>query len=127
MPPEQNNQVPPSAPVPPVNNPSVEIDHDKLWSVLSYIPLFFILPLILVKIRSSFLNYHINQGIVFSLVVLIGYFGLSLLPWWMSFFFMIRWIWYILMIILLVIGIRNALEKRTEPLPVIGKFFNFLK
>jgi hypothetical protein len=120
MPPEQNNQVPPV-------NPNVEIDHDKLWSVLSYIPLFFILPLILVKNRSSFLNYHINQGIVLSLVVLIGYFGLSLLPWWMGFFFMIRWIWNILMIILLVIGIRNALEKRTEPLPVIGKFFNFLK
>jgi len=120
MPPEQNNQVPPV-------NPNVEIDHDKLWSVLSYIPLFFILPLILVKNRSAFLNYHLNQGIILSLVVIVGNFGFDLLPWWLNIISLIAWVWNLASLALAILGIKNVLEKKTEPLPVIGKFFNFLK
>lgn len=117
----------PSQPVVPPTNPNIEIDHDKLWGVLSYVPMLFILPLIVAKNRSSFLNFHLNQGIILSLVVVVANFGLDLLPWWLSIVFLIKWILNVAILALLVVGIKNVLEKKTEPLPLIGKLFTFLK
>ena len=127
---KQNTETPPLVPeaekVSPAS-PSVQIDNYKLWSIVSYIPFLFIIPLIVVQNRSAFLNYHINQGILLSLVAAVGYFGLDLLPWWSRMVFMIAWIWKLVMLALLIVGIRNVLEKQMKPLPVIGKLFTFLK
>jgi uncharacterized membrane protein len=111
-------------PVPPVNQP-VEIDHDKLWSVIAYI--IFFLPLLVAKKRSSFLNYHINQGIILFIVAIVGNIGLDLLPFWLAIFAWFHGIWNAAVIVLMVIGIKNVLEKKMQPLPVIGKLFTFLK
>lgn len=124
MNPEENNQSV-LGPVPPTENH--EIDNDKLWSILSYIPLFFIIVLIVMKNRSSFLNYHLNQGIILSLVVVAANFGLDLLPWWLKIVSLLIWVLNLFSIALMVVGIKNVLEKKTEPLPVIGKLFTFLK
>ncbi len=102
-----------------------EIDHDKLWGVLAYF--LFLIPLFAVKNRSSFLNYHINQGIILLLVAVIGNFGLDFLPFWLGILAWFKGIWNAVMVALLIIGIKNVLEKQMKPLPVIGKLFNFLK
>ena len=107
------------------NQANHEIDHDKLWGVLAYV--LFIIPLLAVKNRSSFLNYHINQGIVLLIVAVVGNFGLDFLPFWLSIFAWFKGLWNLAMITLLVIGIKNVLARKMEPLPVIGKLFNFLK
>lgn len=106
-------------------NPTGEIDNDKLWGVVAYF-LFFI-PLLAVKNRSSFLNYHINQGIILLLVSVVGNFGLDFLPWYLGFLAFFKGIWNIAMLALLIIGIKNVLERKMSPLPVIGKLFTFLK
>ena len=51
-------------------NINIEMDNDKMWGIVAYI--IFFLPLIFVKNRSAFLNYHINQGIILFIVSLIG-------------------------------------------------------
>ena len=109
------------------NSPEInhQIDNDKLWGILAYI--FFPIPLWAVKNRSSFLNYHINQGIILLIVVLVGNFGLGLLPFWLGILTWFKGIWNIFMIGLLITGIKNVLEKKAVPLPVIGKLLTFLK
>ena len=119
----QNTPVPPSAPVPPVNNPSAELDHDKLWSVVAYF--IFFLPMIFVEKRSTFLNFHINQGIILLIVSLAGYFGFGILPWGIAWAF--SRLWQLLVLALLVVGVMNVMKKEMKPLPFIGKLFNFLK
>lgn len=103
----------------------IKLDHDKLWGILAYI--FFPLPLLFAKDKSQFLIFHLNQGIILAIVSLIGAFGLDLLPFWVKFFLLFKWIWNILIIILLVKGIQNVLDRRMDTLPVIGKLFTFLK
>ena len=105
--------------------PTHEIDSDKVLAIVAYI--FFPIPLWVVKNRSSFLNYHINQGIILLIIVLVGNFGLDFLPFWLGILTWFKGLWNIFMITLLVIGIKNVLEKKMVPLPVIGKLFNFLK
>jgi len=102
---------------------NMEIDNDKIWAVVAYF--IFFLPLIIVKNRSQFLNYHINQGIILCVVSLAGSFGFGILPNWMG--FLPSRIWQLLILALLVVGIMNVLKKEMKPLPVIGKLFSFLK
>lgn len=102
-----------------------ELDHDKLWSIVAYI--FFLIPLLVVKNRSSYLNFHVNQGIILFLVTIVGNFGLDFLPWWLGFMALFKGLWNIFMIGLLIMGIKNVLNKETKTLPIIGKLFTFLK
>jgi uncharacterized membrane protein len=102
-----------------------QIDHDKLWAVVAYF-LFFV-PLIVVKNRSSFLNYHINQGIILLIVALVGNFGLDFLPFWLAVLTWFKSLWNIALIALLVTGLKHVLAREIKPLPVIGRLFTFLK
>ncbi len=115
----------PNQQAPQTVNQNIEIDHDKLWGILAYV--FFLIPLLAVKNRSSFLNYHINQGIILFIVVCAGNLGLGILPWWLAMFTLLKFVWNGLSVALLVIGIMNVLKREMKPLPVIGKLFNFLK
>ena len=125
MPPEQNqnqgqsSQVPPTPPVPPVSGEN----NDKNMAMIGYI-LFFV-PLLAVKNRSSFLNYHVNQGLGLFIVALVGSVALNAIFGWR--FYMISNIWNLLMIILAVLGIVNVSKNETKPLPAIGNWFHLIK
>ena len=101
-----------------------EIDSDKILAIFAYI--FFPIPLWVVRNRSSFLNYHINQGIILLIVVIVGNLGLGLLPFWLGILTWFKGLWNMIMLALLITGIRNVLNRKMEPLPVIGKLFTFL-
>ncbi len=102
---------------------NLEIDNDKLWATVAYF--FFPLPMILVKKRSSFLNYHINQAIILLIISLAGQFGFGILPGWMG--LIPGKIFSVLMLTCLVMGVMNVLKKEMKPLPIIGGLFNFIK
>ncbi len=120
----QNTQ---SAPTPPPTPEAEKVtnkaDNDKNMAMIAYI-LFFV-PLLAVKNRSSFLNYHVNQGLGLFIVAIIGSVILSSLFGWR--FYMISNIWNLLMIILVILGIINASKNETKPLPVIGNWFHLIK
>lgn len=96
-----------------------ELDTDKLWAILAYI--FFPLPILFVKDRSGFLNYHINQGIIFALVSIIGNFILG------SVLHILVWAFHLFMIIIFIMAIIAVSKKKKEPMPIIGDLFNFIK
>lgn len=100
-----------------------EIDHEKLWAVAGYF--IFFLPMIFVKNRTSFLNFHINQAIILFVVSMAGYFGFGILPFGIGMIF--SWAWQIAVLALLIAGVMNVMKKEMKPLPVVGKLFNFLK
>jgi hypothetical protein len=104
-------------------NVHIEIDRDKIWATVAYF--FFPLPMILVKNRSNFLNYHINQGIILTIVSLAGQFGFGILPGWMG--FIPGQVFNMIILAGLVMGILNVLKKEMKPLPLIGKLFSFIK
>jgi hypothetical protein len=107
------------------NQTSSTIDNDKLWSILAYV--FFLLPLIFVKNKSQTLIFHVNQGIILTIVALIGAFGLDLLPFWFKILVLVKWIWNIFVLALLVTGIKNVIYNEQKTLPFVGNLFTFLK
>ena len=61
---DQNNmQTPPPA--------SGGVDNDKLMGILSYIGILVLIPLLATSNRSSFLSYHVNQGLNLLIVWII--------------------------------------------------------
>jgi uncharacterized membrane protein len=122
MPPEQNTQVPPSAPVPPPISGGA--NNDMVMGILSYLGILILIPLLVSKNRSVFLNYHLNQGLSLIIVSLAGYVILTFVG---SVLFIITPIWNVLMLILVIMGIINVTKNEMKPLPIIGGWFKLIK
>lgn len=93
-------------------------------AVIAYI-LFFIPLLTGDAKKDAFVKYHVKQGLVlFLLAVLIRMIG-WVIP--IYFWFTISWILNLGTLVLLILGIINAVNGKQEPLPLIGKFADIFK
>lgn len=97
------------------NQPKVSND-EKLWAVVSYIPLVAFLAL-LMKPDSNYLKLHGRQGIVLSIIFFLSLFLISWIPFIGDFLFNLIWL------ILTVTGVfyaYNALVGNWSKIPVVG-------
>jgi uncharacterized membrane protein len=98
-------------------HPEPHKDKNTGMAVVAYI-LFFI-PLLTEAKNDPFVKYHVKQG----LVLFLAWVAVSAVS-------MVIWILSILnlgLIILLVLGILNAVHGKEEPLPLIGQFSSHFK
>lgn len=96
-----------------------KIENEKLCAVLSYVLIGVIWYFADEKMKkSSFAAYHAKQGLVLFIAVIINcaIWSIPLLGW------VIAPIIHVGLIILIIIGIINALNDQEKELPVIGKF-----
>ena len=121
------SSVQPAGP-PPVSsslgNVAEDIYKNKVFAVLAYIGLLFLVPLLAAP-NSKFARYHTNQGLVLFLATVVCGIGsaiLSIIP----FVGCVAWILpFVVMagsFVLMVIGIINAANGEYKPLPMIGHF-----
>jgi uncharacterized membrane protein len=115
--------VPP--PVPSAINPDqADIDNNKVFAILAYIGLLFLVPLLAAP-NSKFARYHTNQGIVLFLAAIIGL-GASTIMSFVPFLGCLGWVLWLILVAgvfgLMIIGIINAAQGQYKPLPVIGHF-----
>lgn len=94
-----------------------DVEKNKVMALLSY--LIFFIPLLAAR-ESPFAMYHANQGLILFLAALfINVIGtiIPIIGW-----FILIPIGNLLVLVYAVIGIINALNGQTKPLPLIGKF-----
>ena len=89
---------------------SNNIDMTKLYAVLAYLGLLFIIPLIMCK-DSEFVRFHTNQGIILFIASVIC----AAVP-------IVGWIASIGVVVLMVVGLINVSNNEMKELPLIGKF-----
>jgi len=106
------------------NTPTVGGSKNTAMAVIAYI-LFFIPLLTGDAKKDAFVKYHTKQGLVLFLLVVL----LNVVDWIMPFYFWwtINWILSLGTLVLLIIGISNAVGGKQEPLPLIGGFANIFK
>lgn len=95
-----------------------DINEHKQIAALGYVWMLWIVPL-LIKRDSAYAQYHAKQGLLLFIME-----SLAMLISWIP---VINFLVFLALIILAVIGITNALKGVALPLPVIGKFVNYLK
>ena len=100
-----------------------DIEKNKVIALFSYISFLFIIPLIVAP-NSKYAKFHINQGIILFIadVILEGigklldYFDLGIASG------IAEGIAGVGLVVLMIMGIVNAVNGRAKRLPIIGKF-----
>ncbi len=118
QPPPASNPAPTPAPTPnPGNGTGNAADANQtLMAVLAYLGILVIIPLVTESRNNPFVKYHIKQG----LVLLIGMIIASILTSVPVFGWILSPILAIATLILVIIGIMNVLNKEMKELPLIG-------
>lgn len=93
-------------------------ENDIVFAILAYLGILFIVPLVAAK-DSKFAMYHANQGLVLFLTLCVGVLVSNMLNV-VLIGFLLTPIVIICGAIMALIGIVNAANKQTKPLPVIG-------
>jgi len=100
-------------------------DEGRIWAFLAYFLSIvgFILVLALKK-DNKFAMFHAKQSLVLFVIYIAGYVVLMFIP-------ILGWIvmmfWWLVFLILSIIGIINALTGKEKALPIIGGFAEKLK
>ena len=102
---------------------------NKIFHILSYIPLLFLISLFIPEKDSPAVKFHCGQGMILTIVSLIfeiifAIFGF-VFGWVSVFAFIIGIIAAIVDIavfVLIIIGIINAVNDKEAPLPIIGQY-----
>ncbi len=105
-----------------------DIEKNKVMAALSYLGILVLIPIFAAK-DSKFARYHANQGLVlfivevlYSAVYKVFSNVILAISWNLYFIVRILGIVNILFLVLVIIGIVNAVNGRAKELPVIGKF-----
>jgi uncharacterized membrane protein len=126
---------PPPAPAAVPLTGAADVEQNKVFAILCYLPpLLFLVPLFAAR-QSKFAMYHCNQGLVLTLAafaVSIANMILDRILWYVPAigFLMITLLnlaIFVGIIVLVVMGIINAANGVCKPLPVIGSRFTLVK
>jgi uncharacterized membrane protein len=106
------------------NTPTASGNKNTAMAVIAYI-LFFIPLLTGDAKKDTFVKYHTKQGLVLFLLAV----ALNILDWIMPFYFWmtINWLLSLGILVLLIIGISNAINGKEQPLLLIGQYANIFK
>jgi uncharacterized membrane protein len=130
----------PAAAVPPpapgaVTSEAADVEKNKIFAILSYLPPFLFLVPLLAARESKFAMYHCNQGLVLTLAAIA--LGIANMILGMILLFIPFVGWFLMSVLhlavfagtvaLVVIGIINAANGVCKPLPVIGGRFTLVK
>lgn len=95
---------------------SADAKKNKAVSILAYLWILFFLPLVVCP-DSKFGRFHANQGLILFLFSTVGNIILRLIPLVGG---VLGWIYTVLMVLLMLIGMVHAYQGKTEALPLIG-------
>jgi uncharacterized membrane protein len=98
----------------PVSKPAG--DNEMIFSIISYIWILFLIPLLVVNPKSEALKFHIRQGIVLFLLSVV----LALLPYRLS---MLN----IIPTILAIVAIYNVVNGKQWEIPFLGEYAKKIK
>ncbi len=96
-----------------------DIENNKVMAILAYLWILFLIPIFLAK-GSKFAKYHANQGLVLFVCVTVVSVAAGILTGILPILGIVFWVVDLFFILLMVVGILNAVNGKARILPVIG-------
>lgn len=97
-----------------------DIQDNKIWAILSYVGILFILPLLVNGGNSRYGKFHANQGFILFLLDIVCMIVSAVLSWIPFIGALIRAILSLVVLALMILGIVNAATGKAKELPLIG-------
>jgi uncharacterized membrane protein len=97
-------------------------------AVFAYLWVLIIIPFLTEEKKDPFVKFHLKQGLALIIFEVVGWFIAALIGWFPIIGWLIVWLWWLASIVLVIIGIMNALNGNEKELPLIGQYakhFNF--
>lgn len=97
-------------------------------AVFAYLWILIIIPFLTPEKNNPFVKFHLKQGLALIIFEVIGWVVAVAIGWFPIIGWLIVWLWWLVSLILIVIGIINALGGHEKELPLIGQYarhFNF--
>lgn len=95
---------------------SQDIEQNKVYAILAYIGILFLVPLLAAK-DSPYAKFHANQGLVLFLLEV----ALGTIAWIPVLGWLVGVVGWIAVAIFIIMGIVNASQGECKPLPIIGE------
>ncbi len=91
---------------------------NTLMAVLAYLGILIIVPFLTDAHKDPFVKFHLKQGVVLIIFEFIGFFisAVPILGW------VVGWLIWVVSLVLLIIGILNAVSGAEKELPLIGSY-----
>jgi uncharacterized membrane protein len=112
--------MPPKNPGGSANPDPADIEHNKVFAVLAYLGILFLVPLLAAP-RSPFARYHANQGIILFIAMVVVSMARDV-PFVGGLIWSFHNVLWPVLIIFAVLGIVHAASGQCKPLPLIGHF-----
>ncbi len=105
-----------------------DIETNKAMALLAYLSWLVLIPIFAAK-NSKYARFHCNQGLVLAICEIIWWIGTAIInaicyaiAWWLgSIVSIVLGLVNIIFLVLLIVGIMNALNGKAKELPIIGK------
>ena len=96
---------------------SKDVEQNKVFAAIGYLGILFLVPMLAAP-KSPYAQFHAKQGMVLFITALIMsvVLAIPILGW------VIGGLGEIFVIVLMIMGILNAVNGQEKPLPVIGQF-----
>ena len=106
------------------DNNGENVKKNTAMAVIAYI-LFFVPLLTGDAKKDEFVKFHTKQGLVLFILAVLN----NMIGWIVRFYlwYTISWIISLCTLVLLILGIINAVNGKKEPLPLIGKYADVFK
>lgn len=98
-----------------------DIENNKIMALLSYIGFLWLIPMLAAK-ESKFAQYHVNQGIILTIVgVIAGVAGvvIGLIP---ILGIILTFVISLIPFVGMILGIMNAVQGKAKELPFVGGY-----
>jgi len=126
---DQNNQATPTptpSTPPPAGNATPAKSENIAMAIIAYI-LFFVPLLTGDAKKDEFVMFHVKQGlVVFIIGMAIWIVGMAI-PWYWTPIHGLLTLCSLANLVLAILGIVNAANKKKEPLPIVGKYADYFK
>ena len=108
---------------------------NKLMAVLCYLGILWLVPLLMKEHeKSPFVKFHLNQGIMLSIIAVVGNIALSTVAAITSFvpglgliMSLVSGAFGLVTFVFFILGIINAAQGKMSPLPLVGNIYTFFK
>lgn len=100
------------------NQPVSGAQNNVIMAVLAYLGILIIVPFLTDAKNDPFVKFHLKQGLVLLIFEVITWF-IDSIP---MLGYLVGWILGLATLVLVIIGIVNAVQNKEQELPVIGQY-----